>query len=248
MATLLEITQDILSEMGGDEVNSIFDTEESEAVARIVIKVFDAMSSRDVWPNNKAGTTLVARSDSDFPTHFTLADDVKEMISLYYDKRDASETRKDYQPLKYKYPDDFLRYLNTRDSTAASTQEVTNDDGIVLLIRNDKSPDYYTSFNDKDIICDSFDSDAESNLVSAKVQAIALIQPTLTLADASVIDIPVDATSLLYEESLSRCQLKIKEVNDVKAEQEATRQRRALSRKDWRVNRQQRYPNYGRKV
>ena len=39
---------------------------------------------------------------------------------------------------------------------------------------------------------------------------------------------------------------KLKEVQDIKSEQEAGRQQRWLSRKAWTVNGGIRYPNYGR--
>jgi phage FluMu protein gp41 len=60
-------------------------------------------------------------------------------------------------------------------------------------------------------------------------------------------DIPPEAVSYLREETVSRVQLKLREFEDIKAEQSASTQKRTLSRKNWRVNGGTKYPNYGRK-
>lgn len=247
MATLLSLTQDILSEINGDEVNSITDTEESEQVAKIIRKVYEAMMSRSVWPHTRQGTDLVARGDTDYPTHMSLPTNVKELVSVNYDKRLQGETRKKYEKVLWKEPDDFLRWCNHRDSSVATTQVVENDDGIELLIANNNSPTYFTSFNDVDLIFDSFDSTVDSTLQESKVQAIAYVIPEFAYTDDAVPSMPPDALSGLYEESLSRSSLKINEVQDIKAEQESLKQSRYLSRNAWRTNKTTRYPSYGRK-
>lgn len=247
MTTLLDMTQEVLAEMSGDEVNSIFDTEEAEQVARIIVSTYKAMMARDKWPHARKGTQLTARSDVLFPTHFSLPSDVQEVESIRYDKKKQGETRRKFLKVDYCDPDDFLKRLNSRDSTHTTTQVVTNDDGIELLIRNDKAPDWFTSFNDKDLVFDSFDSTVDATLQESKMQAIVYVMLSLPLVDASVIDIPIDAEPGLYEEALARAQFKIKEFQDIKAEQEATRQRRSISQKRWRANDQTRYPDYGRK-
>lgn len=247
MATLLSLTQDILSEINGDEVNSVTDTEESEQVARIIIKTYEAMMSRSVWPHTRRGTELVARADTDYPTHMSLPSNVKELVSINYDKRLNGETRKNFQQVHYKEPDDFLRHCNHRDSTASTVETITNDDGIEILVANNLAPTYFTSFNDVDLIFDSYDTTVDSTLRSSKVQAIAYIMPEFSLSDDSVPDLPPDAIAGLYEESLSRASLKINEVQDIKAEAESLKQSRYMSRNVWRTNKTTRYPDYGRR-
>ena len=76
--TLLEITQDILSIMDGDEVNSIFDTEESEQVAKIVRRTYNAMVSNSNWLHTRKGLVLISSGDNSKPTHISLPSDVKQ--------------------------------------------------------------------------------------------------------------------------------------------------------------------------
>lgn len=244
---LLAIVQDILSDMDGDEVNSIFDTEESEQVAKIVRSTYSAIVSHTTWPHTRRATALVPRSDSNFPTHMTLAENVKELISVRYNIASQGETRKKYFELKYLDPDDFLRKINTRNNDNEDVDVIIDDSGIELLIRNNRYPQYYTSFDDTNVIFDAYNSEVDSTLTEDKFQAQAYIIPEFRMEDTFIPDLPVDAFSMLVEEATSKCQFKLRQFQDIKAEQEATRQSRWMSRKNWRVEGGIRYTDFGRK-
>lgn len=246
-STLLEITQDILSDMSSDVVNSIDDTDEAQQVAQIIKSTYQAMMSNRNWPHTKKILHLIASTDSLLPTHMTIDEDIKEMISIFYDKRRQDDTRLLYQEVKWKDPDDFLRITNVRNSDDDSTLVVTDPSGVILLIRNDKAPSYYTSFDDDQLVFDSWDSGVDDTLQSSKTQARAYVTPTFRMEDDYIPDLPEEAFSALIEEAKSRAQLKLHQQQDVKSEQEAGRQQRWLSRKAWRVNGGIRYPDYGRR-
>lgn len=244
--TLLEIVQTILEEVDGDTVNSISDTEESEQIAGFVRTVYRNMMSNSVWPHTRRAIALTPRSDSDFPTHMVVNDNVKELVSIRYNKIKSGETKKNYVLLKYKDPDEFLNILNKRDSTATNIDTIIDDSGIELLIKNDKAPEYYTSFDDVNVIFDSYDSDVDSTLQESKLQAQGYIIPVFTLEDDFIPDLPPDAFAKLIEETISRVQLKMRQFQDIKSEQESQRQSRYMSRRNWVVKGGINYPNYGR--
>ena len=246
--TLLEITQDILSVMDGDSVNSIYDTEESEQVAKVVIRTFNAMVSGNTWYHTRKGLTLVPLSDLTRPTHIRLGDNVKELNSVNYDKAKLGVLHKEYAPVKYKRPDDFLRYTNMHNSSKDNILSVRDFSGIELLIQNDKAPDYCTSFDDKVLIFDSYDGAVESTVQESKVQAFGSVVPELKFEDDAVPDLPPDAMSGLVEEATSKCQWLIRQFEDPKSEQEAKRQSVWMARKQWRVAGGIKYRDYGRKV
>lgn len=245
--TLLDVVQDILSSMDGDEVNSIADTVESEQVARIVVNVFNEMAATSVWAASKRLIELTASGDNTLPTHMTLPSNVKELISINYDKIKSGETKKRYDEVRYKYPDDFLRYINGRDSTSANVLTVTDPTGIELLITTNFAPSYYTSFDDETIVFDSYDSAVDNTLQSSKCQCLAYIMKTLTIADDTIIDLPPDVIPGLTEAARSKCQFELRQFQDIEAKMSAQKQARYISRRSWKVNSQQRYPNYGRK-
>lgn len=244
--TLLEIVQSILSDMDGDEVNSIVDTIESEQIASHVKNAYNALMSHTTWPHTRRAVALVPRSDNSYPTHMTVKDNLKELISVNYNKAKVGEDRKNYKPVKWLDPDNFLRKLNTKDNTKSNVDIIIDDSGIELLIQNDKAPDYYTSFDDSGLVFDSYDSSVDSSLQQSKLQAQGYVIPPFLLQDSFVPDLPADAFSLLLEESTARAQFKMRQMQDVKSEQESMKQSRWLSRKAWTVDGGIKYRNYGR--
>jgi hypothetical protein len=245
--TVLQLVQDILVDINGDEVNSITDTVEAEQIANILKSSYEALVSSDTWPHTRRAIVLNAYSDSTKPNYMTLQDEVKELCAMNYNCIKAGETRKNYKPLTYLDTDKFLVKTNARDNTKSNVDVIIDPSGIELLIQNDKRPEYFTSFNDKDLIFDSYDSAVDSTLQESKFQAQGYIIPSFTVSDSFMPDIPPEAVSYLREETVSRVQLKLREFEDIKAEQSASTQKRTLSRKNWRVNGGTKYPNYGRK-
>lgn len=247
MTTLLSMTQDVLEDISGDEVNSIDDTLEATRVAKIIKGKYMAMMSNRNWPHMHQALTITPRSDSNFPTHMSIEDDLKELTLLTYDVSKLGATSKNYEPIKYKKPDDFLRYINNRSSANSNVTVVTDDSGVELLIITDKQPEYYTSFDDENLVFDAYDSDVDTTLQGSKTQAMGYVMPTFSLTDGYVIDIPTEAEAALLEQCKSTAQWKLRQIQDPDAEVETRRQQRWLSRKAWRVNGETSSPNYGRK-
>jgi hypothetical protein len=244
--TLLEIVQEILSDMDSDEVNSISDTAESEQIAVIVKSTFNAMMVNRDWPHTRKLVSFLASGTTALPTHLKLKSGVKRMITVTYNKVKQGETRKQYLPVKYLEPDAFLRRQNTLNSDQSNVDIITDPTGVELLIRNDISPEYYTSFDDSFMVFDSYDSEVDSTLQESKVQAMAYVLPTWVHTDTSVPDLPDDAFPLLVEESKAKSQFKLRQFVDSKAEIEAGRQNRWLSRKARKIEGGIKYPDYGR--
>ena len=244
--TLLEIVQSILNDINGDEVNSISDTEESEQVAEHVKHAYRAIVSRTEWPHTRRAVALNPRSDANYPTHMTVKEELKELISVRYNNAKDGETRRNYEDVLWCPPDEFLRRINRRDNTATNVDIVIDDSGIELLIKNDKGPEWFTSFDDVNLVFDSFDSAVDNSLQQSKLQAQGYIIPAFTVADNFVPDLPADAFAFLIEDSVSRVQYKMREFRDMKAEMETTKQSRRMSRKAWTSGGGIGYRDYGR--
>lgn len=244
--TLLAIVQEILSDMDSDVINSIDDTDEAGQVAQIVKSTYDAMISNRNWAHTKRILKVDVYSDNTKPTHLLVQDEIKEMISIFYDKKKLGETRLQYLEVDWLEPDDFLRFTNKRNNDDTNTMVVTDPSGVKLLIQNDKAPTYYTSFDDKTIVFDSYDSTVDNTIQTSKTQARAYVIPEFLISDDTIPDLPREAFSALIEEAKSKAMFKLKQMSDSKAEQESVRQQKWLSRKNWTVNGGIRFPNYGR--
>ena len=245
--TLLDIVHDILNDLDGDEVNSIEDTFEATQVAQIVKSTYFAMMSNRNWPHTRQTVQVLPSGDSALPTHMKVQESIKELCFINYNKVKSGETRKIYQAIKYLYPDDFLRVTNRRNNDNSDIDVITDPTGVELLIKSNTAPTYYTSFDDEALVFDSYDSTVDTTLQQSKVQAQAYVIPTWSQEDDFIPDLPEEAFTALLEESKSRAMLKLKQVQDIKAEQESSRQQRWLSRKARRVEGGVRYPNYGRR-
>lgn len=245
--TLLEMVQDILSDMDSDEVNSISDTIESQQVAQVIKTSYNEMISNRNWPNLKKLRQLESVGDANKPNYLKLPEKTKELIFFKYDKISLAVPKINIQDIKYKEPDDFLRLVSSRDSTLATVDTVSDFSGVTLLIVNNLAPTYWTSFDDQYIITDSYDSEVDSTLQASKTQALLYIEPTWVHSDSAVPDLPSEAFSGLLEEAKSTAFLTIKQVGNQKAEQKANRQSKWLSRKAWVAAGGIRYPDYGRK-
>lgn len=245
--TLLEMVQDILEDINGDEVNSITDTEESEQVAGHIKKTYRNIVSNSNWFHTRELVTLTPRSDSNYPTHFLVNEDVKKLEKVRYNKQKSGASDKDYQDIEFKPFDEFMTYTGGRKSSASNVQTVIDDSGIELFIKTDKAPDYYTTIDDVNIIFDSYDSDVDNTLQQSKLQAWGLVIPRFEVSDSFVPNLPPDAFALLIEEATSRCNYKMRQLADPDSKANALKQSRWLSRQNWVVEGGIKYPNYGRR-
>lgn len=245
--SLLDIVVDILNDMDSDPVNSIDDTDEATQVAQIVKTTYQAMMSNRNWPHTARVLKITPYSDSELPTHTRIEDNVKELISVYYDAQKLNDTRLNYRQVRYLDPDDFLRHTNQRNSSDVNSVVVADPSGIKLILSTNKAPDFYTSFDDTSIVFDSYDSEVDSTIQADKTQIRAYIIPTFVMQNDFIPDLPDEGFSQLIEEAKSKAMFKLKQMQDIKAEQEASRQSRWNSRKSWRVHEKNIYPdNYGR--
>jgi len=244
--TLLEYVQDILNDMDSDEVNSIQDTVESEQVAQIVKSTFYAMMSDRNWPHTKKTIILDASGESAKPTHMKLPDNVKELISVHYNCAKDGETRRRYRDMRWMETDTYLRKQNGLNTDSAEVDIILDYSGVELAIRSNSAPTGYTSFDDKHLVFDSYDSEVDDTLKSSKIQALAYVTPDWTHEDTFIPDLPEEAVTALLEAAKGRAMFKLKQMVDITASREEQKQNRWLSRKSWRVNGGIRYPNYGR--
>lgn len=244
--TLIEIVQEILSDMNSDEVNSISDTTESMQVATIVRSTYNAMMVTRDWPHTNKLLRLTPYSDDENPTMMRIEDDYKKLTSVYYNIAKQGETRLRFSPIRYIEPDDMLRKMYNLNTDSPHVRVIDKGHGQTYVVTTNKPPSCVTSFNDKELVFDSYDNLVDDSLQASKTQVRAFILPDFILADNFIPDLPEDAFPLLIEESKSKASIKVGEKEDPKAEQESRRQNQWMSRRANKINGGTVYPNYGR--
>lgn len=245
--TLLEMVQDILNDLDSDEANSINDTIEAQQIAQIIKTSFFELISNRNWPHLRKLLQLEALNDLTKPNYLRTPSNVTELEQIKYNRAKDGDTRLLFQDITYKYPDEFLREVQARNTDLDYITIVTDFSGIPLPIVTNQPPTYWTSFDDKHVVFDSYDKTVDDTLKTSKSQAYGYVQAEWEHDDGFVPNLPPDAFALLLEESKSNAFLTLKQMPNQKAEQRANRQNRWLSRKDWVNKGGIRYPNYGRK-
>lgn len=244
--TLIEMVQDILNDLDSDEVNHIDDTIEAQQVAQIIKTSYYEMLGHRNWPHMNKLIQLEASGTLSRPNYLILPENLQELSYFKYDKAKADATDINIQDVKYKEPDDFLRYISGRKSSADNVDTVVDTSGTQLLIFNDQAPSYWTSFDDMYLVTDSYDKSVDDTLKKSKTQAQAYLIPIWNRIDSFVPDLPAEAFPALLEEAKSTAFVTLKQMANQKAEQKSKRQQTWLSRKAWRAAGGVKYENYGR--
>lgn len=245
--SLLDMVQDILSDMDSDEVNSISDTVESLQVAQIIKSTYyNIIDGRD-YPFLHELFQLDSNGTVARPTHMSLPDTIIDLDWIKYNKKKPTETRNKYEKVIYKTPEEFLDIVNVRDSSSTDVQVVVDSTNIQLNILNNKAPEYFTSFDDETLVFDSFDSDVDSTLQNSKLQCYGKRSVAFTLDNDFIPDLPVQMFTYLLNEAKSTCFARIKQVADAKSEQNSISQKRRMSQDAWKVTKGISFPSYGRK-
>lgn len=187
--TLLEITQDILmTGLDSDTVNSISDTEEATQVANIVKNTYFDMVSRRIFPEQKELTKLDSIADSTRPCYLKLPTNVRRLDRFEYNVSEDSNVS--YREIMWKDPEEFLDWTRFRDVSDQETTTMLDINGNTsIVIRNNKMPSYFTSFDDEHVVCDAYKSTIDDVLQTSKTRAYVTKMPTFSLEDSFVPDI-----------------------------------------------------------
>lgn len=253
--TLLEITQDVLASIDGDEVNSISDTTESAQVAQLIERTYWDIISRGEFPKNFIFFELDASGVPGQPTVMYLPETQLTLSWLRYNIATSSDPSPNFVDIPFLDLDSFIQrmYQYSSSDTTVDEFDVTLDNGdtMTFLARNDKFPSCYTCFDDRTILFDSYDSSVDTTLQASKTMGYGEKLPVWTHSDVFTPDLPAKQFSLLVEESISLAWAELKQAANAKAEQRA-RKGWVKSQKDKRNvnnprNELDRLPNYGRK-
>lgn len=246
--TLLEIVQKCLNDISGDTVNSISDTTESLQLVEIVEDTYNNLMAKTEWKIEKGVFSLESVSSVLRPNYLKLPDAIEEIGEIKYNKQKDDEDRLNFQTLIYVSPVQFIDMTDSRNETLDNIVLVEDFDGTMLKIINDKAPTYWTSFDDKYIVFDSWDSAVESTMQGFNSKTIAAKRRTTFLKqDNFVPDLPEDQFPLLIAMCKKRASQVLRQVEDPGASEDSLRLTRIRARKSWKARGGINTVDYGRK-
>lgn len=247
--TLLELTQNILSRLDSDEIDSINDTTEALQVARVIRNTYFNILSRAQMPEHRKLIQLTASGDSLLPVLMSRPSNVSKLHWIKYNVRRAADTTDFFDYVTILPLQQFL------EQTDALNQAETNMDTMVLNsqtfnFRNDIRPTFCTIVDDLYIVFDAYDSAVETTLQTSKTKCLADTIPTFTLTDLTIPDLDDAQFPLLLNEATAVAFVDLKQQPNPKAEQESRRQWITLQRTKALTKVPSAFdelPNYGRK-
>ena len=240
--TLLELVQNILSDMDSQDVNSIGDTLEAQQVARIVESTYYNLITTTDIPEHYELIKLTAASDSTYPTHFNFPENVKRIDKLWYDTSDDGSF--EYTEVQWMDP---ICFIERQDALQSNFDSVLDKNGgTTIRVGNDKHPQYFTSFDDFYLILDSYDSTIDSTLQASKVRAMGTVFPVFEISDNYTPDLDAVLFPYLYNEARSMCMEVLKGGSLPKVEQAARRQKSYVQNDMYRTKQPNNWSNYGR--
>lgn len=223
--TLIELVQRILESMDSDEVNSIADTTESLAVANIIKECYYTIIS-EIQPKETEGLFhLDASTDNTKPVLMYLPETVSNIEWLKYNVGD-SLLDTNFRDLCCLDLDDFYEFTNGLDigETWVQSQEITiNGQQFSVKFRNDQSPSYWTSVDDRTILFDSYDSSYESTLTSSRTYGYGGLIPVFSMDDNFIPNLDARQFQLLLNSAKAQAFTEIKQVTNEKAERRERR-------------------------
>jgi len=243
--SLLEMTQNILSAMDSDEVNSIGDTVESLQVAEEIRNTYYELATALKIPSNQKLLTLEPLSDPDRPNYLKIPDGVQSIEWIKYKDEDGQ-----YRDVRYVEPEDFIRrtqwFHNHQPFVSVTDPEYGS---ISFNILTNASPSFWTTFNNSLIVFDSYNSELDSSLQESKVLCSGFEVFDFDLADDFVPELDTFRFPLLLATAKAACFVNFKQISNANEERRSRRQMVRAQNDLWRADQRRPYnrtPNYGR--
>ncbi len=182
--TLLEVVQDVLSDLNSDEVTSITDTVEAQQVVKIAHRKYIELLERDDYRHlckNQITGALTEEGTTTYPTTFELSSTYRSISNIRYDITETGDTNKTMRTIIYKTPDEFNTIIHGRKTGATDVDDkLIKGTGGQLWVINDKWPLYWTSYDDIYVTLDAYLTTENTILETDRMYCDAILEPVWT--------------------------------------------------------------------
>ena len=229
--TLLDMTQNILSAIDGDDVNSIADTVQSLQVARIVVETYYELYGNLDEPSRWGLVELQSLADPNQMTTMRLPDNVQNVKWIRYNCNEV----------EYQDPEEFII-----DGAQGGDYQLDK-----ITIWTDRDPTRWTTFDNVHIVFNAINNSEDSVLQASKTICWGQFVPVFPFTDDAYPPYlaPADYPGLLAE-AKSTAFVNQTQAGSSKEEQRARRQRMRRQNDLWRANQRKPYErgvDYGRR-
>lgn len=205
--TLLNVVQSYLNRVSDFYVNSIFDSESAQQTAQIAEEVYYSFTQRfRDWEFTTKVGTLDSVADDTRPNYLKIPDSVQRIHSctLYYNAVDDLR-EVNYLPVEYLEPEMFLHRMSQRSERLSHSQVVEDFGGSKFVVYNNSHPRWWTSFDGKHVVFDSYDMEVEDTLHESKTRVVYNEEEVFLQRDDFVIPIPEHLSELYRDLVVIEC-------------------------------------------
>lgn len=273
---LLAMTQDILSSLSSDQVNSVGDTDESLQVATIIKQKYFDIINRVPLPDHELLIQLDPSIDLDIPVLMYVPDAVGEITWIkYFDNNTtgtgtssafihdlnlditssgaAGTTIPGYTNVQIMSNLEFINRVtqfNPNENNVTSYNFTEGDTkAYTLYFKNDRTPECCTIIKNYYILFDCYDSAVDDTLQASKTMAMGRIIPVFRMEDDFIPELPEDQFQLLFNEAKTLAFFELKQQPHQLSMQEAKRGWSNVQKTKYITERPTPFdalPNYGR--
>lgn len=224
--TLLDIVQDILSSMDGDEVNTIFETTESAQVTRCVKESYEIILSNSDLQEH-IGLFELTPLGPDKPVVMQMPSNASSVEWIKYNRKNELDDYPQFQPISFLPVDEFIQMMyqlpSQIETNIGTFQHLVDNSEIEIYYRNNSHPSWYTSLDDNQLLFDSYDSNLEANLQNQNSLAYGRLDPEFQMVDTFVPLLGVGQLQLLVQEAKAQAFAELRQMENTKAERRARR-------------------------
>ena len=204
--TLLQVVQQYLDATSGFYVDSIFDNDEAQQVANISERIYYEMVQE--FPNLlfvQKDITLEAVSDVTKPNFLLIPAAVQNIKNseLYYNISETGDLQ--YKTLTYCTPLEFMSITGQYSSKDTSVDIITGYDNQKIPVINDEWPTYFTSFDGKYIVTNSYNKEYDTTLQASKTRVLVTQMPVFLQQDDFLIPVPQHLSTTYLTMVLDEC-------------------------------------------
>lgn len=257
--TLLEIVQEVLSNLSSDEVNSISDTSEAMQIATLVKQKYRDIVSRSAIPEHEQLIQLQPSNDPLSPTLMYVPDEVNSIKWIkYFNSSEVDGNVEGYAYVTVMPIEQFLDYINSYNITEDNVGTFEFNDNsnnfntqFTFAYKNNQQPRFCTVISNYYVIFDAYDADEDTTLQADKTLCLGQVAPVFLMEDDFVPRLDDKQFALLVNEVKALAFYELKQQPHAKAEQEVRRQWVSVQKNKSLANKDSYFdqlPDFGRRT